>query len=267
MSTWILVAGLGAVSSAWPPRSSWRDHRQGALPGRGLDGSDRGDRWTAPRRDAAQYDQPFNVRVTRPAQGWLANVRRMSRGQLGEEHHPEPGDGGEPARLGRRADPGRQDRPVLASLVGRPAVWLRAGLAGCGRSCFGPSGSSFPTCWWSTRPRSEPMRSEGPAEQHRPSDRLRRVRAGFRRRPGKGARNTDGPLADEFTRVLREIQIGSQPLRRTEALADRTGVETFASSSTPWCRPRSSASRSRTSSGFRPPRCASRDPSGRRSGR
>lgn len=38
------------------------------------------------------------------------------------------------------------------------------------------------------------------------------------------ARNTEGPLADEFARVLREMQLGKGRAEALRALADRTGV-------------------------------------------
>ena len=38
------------------------------------------------------------------------------------------------------------------------------------------------------------------------------------------ARNTEGPLADEFSRVLREMQIGQSRSDALRALADRTNV-------------------------------------------
>ena len=39
------------------------------------------------------------------------------------------------------------------------------------------------------------------------------------------AQNTDGPLSDEFRRVLKEVQIGSSRSDALRALADRTDVE------------------------------------------
>ena len=39
------------------------------------------------------------------------------------------------------------------------------------------------------------------------------------------AQNTDGPLSDEFRRVLKEVQIGSSRSQALRALADRTDVE------------------------------------------
>ena len=39
------------------------------------------------------------------------------------------------------------------------------------------------------------------------------------------AHNTDGPLAEEFTRVLKEIQIGSGRSEALRGLADRTDVD------------------------------------------
>ena len=39
------------------------------------------------------------------------------------------------------------------------------------------------------------------------------------------ARNTDGPLAEEFTRVLKEVQIGSGRSDALRALSERTDVE------------------------------------------
>ena len=38
------------------------------------------------------------------------------------------------------------------------------------------------------------------------------------------ARNTDGPLAEEFFRVLQEMQLGSGRLEAMRALSDRTDV-------------------------------------------
>ena len=61
------------------------------------------------------------------------------------------------------------------------------------------------------------------------------------------AHNTEGPLADEFSRVLREMQIGSSPLRGA-AGAGRAHQRRRAAhrSSAPWCRPTPSASPSPT---------------------
>ena len=39
------------------------------------------------------------------------------------------------------------------------------------------------------------------------------------------ARNSDGPLAEEFTRVLKEIQIGSGRSEALRALSERTDVD------------------------------------------
>ena len=39
------------------------------------------------------------------------------------------------------------------------------------------------------------------------------------------ARNTEGPLADEFSRVLREMQIGQGRAEALRALAERTNVD------------------------------------------
>ena len=68
------------------------------------------------------------------------------------------------------------------------------------------------------------------------------------------ARNTEGPLAEEFSRVLREMQIGQGRAEALRALAERTNVADLRSlRRAPWCRPTPSASRS--------PRCCACSPS------
>ena len=78
------------------------------------------------------------------------------------------------------------------------------------------------------------------------------------------ARNTEGPLADEFSRVLREMQIGQGRSDALRALAERTNVPTSQPSSARWCRPTRSASRSPRCCACSPRRCGSSGASGPR---
>ena len=168
-----------------------------------------------------QYDQPFNTRVTKPVQAWLANARADTGGrELGQEHHPAPRHGREPSRAGTRSASWRP-RPsprIVVRWAGRPVhlvdrarwsalLWgivLRRRRVLPARPAAGQHGPE--AC------RADP---EGPAEQHRPADGLRGIRARLRRGAGPGGPQHRGPLSDEFRRVLREIQIGSS---RSDAL-------------------------------------------------
>ena len=72
------------------------------------------------------------------------------------------------------------------------------------------------------------------------------------------ARNTTGPLAEEFFRVLQEMQIG---IGRDRGACARSATAptcpSCARSSPRWCRPTPSASRSPTCCACRPGRCGS----------
>ena len=60
------------------------------------------------------------------------------------------------------------------------------------------------------------------------------------------ARNTEGPLADEFSRVLREMQIGQGRAEALRGLAERTEVDDVKSFVTAMVQADASASRSRS---------------------
>ena len=79
------------------------------------------------------------------------------------------------------------------------------------------------------------------------------------------ARNTTGPLAGEFFRVLQEMQIGVGRSDAIRAMGERTDLPELRQFSPPWSRPTPSASRSPTSCGCRPGRCGSSAPSAPRS--
>jgi Flp pilus assembly protein TadB len=51
------------------------------------------------------------------------------------------------------------------------------------------------------------------------------------------ARNTTGPLAAEFSRVLQEIQIGKSRSQALRAMTERTTVPGCGRSCPRWCRP------------------------------
>jgi tight adherence protein C len=176
------------------------------------------------------YDKPFNVRVTQPVQGSLANAARTLSGVNWANNTSR--------RLAMAGNPPGWDTErilaakmlaalVLASVVGGLLFVSGRGLqAVLWGAAFGVFGFFLPDLLVINK------------AQHR-SDLIRRalpdsmdlltisVESGlaFDAAMAQVSRNTDGPLAEEFGRVLKEIQIGSGRSDALRALSERTDVE------------------------------------------
>jgi tight adherence protein C len=175
------------------------------------------------------YDKPFNVRVTQPVFAALTNASRTLVGANWNKNTTR--------RLAMAGNPPGWDADrllawkmlaalLLTSIVGgllfvsgRP---LQALVLGVG---FGVFGFFLPDLLVlnTSQHRSESIRKSLPDS----IDLLTVcVESGlaFDAAMAQVARNTEGPLAEEFARVLREIQIGSGRSDALRALSDRTDV-------------------------------------------
>ena len=232
MATMVLLARAGR-----PVRRVGRRHRhrrlnrQGALRDLGVAGSHRGDRRASPRRDAQGLRQAVQHPGDEADSGVVRELGANNLwGQLVEEHDQTPGNGREPPRDGIPSGswPGRRSqesawRASSAVCFSCPDRTLPALLWG---AVFGVFGFFLPDLLVKNK------------AQHR-SDAIRKalpdsidlltisVESGlaFDAAMAQVARNTDGPLAEEFTRVLKEIQIGSGRSDALRALSERTDVE------------------------------------------
>lgn len=176
------------------------------------------------------YDQPFDVRVRRPAQAWAARVARTLAGANWSRNTDK--------RLEKAGNPSEWDPErilaaktlaalVLASSVGG-LLWvggrgLQALLWG---AAFGVFGFFLPDLLLINKAqhRSEQIQKALPDS----IDLLTiSVESGlaFDAALAQVSRNSDGPLSEEFTRVLQEIQIGSSRSEALKALSERTDVE------------------------------------------
>jgi tight adherence protein C len=115
----------------------------------------------------------------------------------------------------------------------------------------------------------QPQRADpqGPAGCAGPADDLGRGGHGLRRRGLAGGAQHAGPLAEEFFRVLQEMQIGQSRADAIRAMGERSDVPELRNFSSAMVQADTWASRSPTCSASRPPRCASSDPSAPRSRR
>ena len=187
---------------------------------------------TTPRRDMREQEleRPFTERVLDPlADRFTAVGRRFT---------PED----RVVRIRRRLDlagnpPGWDaDRVLglkaLAALVGfllglvvppllgfSPLVTFGLVLLGCFGGWVGAQSVAVPG-----RVRPVAAGAARAARRARPADDLRGVGPGVRRRPRAGRTAHTGPLAQEFFRVLQEMQIGTGRVQAMRALADRTDV-------------------------------------------
>lgn len=176
-----------------------------------------------------QLDQPFNVRVTSPLR---ANLARMGRRLTGADWN---------ANAVRRLDmagnpPGWDAERLLAAKVGT-ALLFGVATAGVlilvGRSSTALLwGLALALAGFFVPDLILRRRSESRTEQIRRAlpdsiDLLTvSVESGlaFDAALSQVAHNTEGPLAQEFTRVLKEVQIGSSRSAALQALAARTEV-------------------------------------------
>ena len=178
----------------------------------------------------SQYDQPFNTRVTGPTQAWLANAARTVAGANWARSTAR--------RLDMAGNPARWDaeRILAAKSVGAIVLGsLAAGfllLTDRGWSAllwgivFAVAGFFLPDLLLinTAQKRADSIRSALPNT----IDLLTvSVESGlaFDAALANVARNTEGPLSDEFRRVLREIQIGSSRSAALRGLAERTTVD------------------------------------------
>jgi tight adherence protein C len=179
----------------------------------------------------AAYDKPFDVRVRQPAQAWAARASRAVAGANWSKNTTQ--------RLEKAGNPPGWDSErilasktlaalLLASIVGG-LLWvggrgsLQALLWGI---AFGVFGFFLPDLLLLNKAqhRSEQIEKALPDS----IDLLTiSVESGlaFDAALAQVARNSDGPLAEEFTRVLKEIQIGSSRSQALKALSERTDVE------------------------------------------
>lgn len=178
----------------------------------------------------SQYDQPFNTRVTKPTQAWLANGSRTLAGANWAKNTAR--------RLDMAGNPSSWDaerilaaKAVAAIVLGGLAVLLillsgRTWSALLWGVVFAVAGFFLPDLLLinAAQKRADRIQKALPNS----IDLLTiSVESGlaFDAALAQVARNTEGPLAEEFTRVLREIQIGSSRSDALKALADRTSVD------------------------------------------
>jgi tight adherence protein C len=228
MANWILYAGLAAVFLGIV----------GVVASASLGGTDRGVARSlaaveainaAPASMRSDLDKPFNERVTGPFVGWLTRLGRRF----------TPAD--QTARMRRKLDlagnpPGWDTDRILAFKVLGLFVGGAIGLVlplllgnvlwaivfGVGLAVLGfylPNIILYQTAY----NRSEQIRRELP-------DALDLLvisvesGLGFDAALSQVARNTNGPLAEEFFRVLQEMQLGTGRPDAMRALVERTDV-------------------------------------------
>lgn len=231
MSTWLLVGGLlavfvGIVAAIVVIGAIGRERAQISA---SLDAIEA---IGGPVPDSMKqiYDKPFDERVTQPAMAGLANIGRTLTGVNWSRNVTK--------RLEKAGNPPRWDAErvlamktlaalLFASVVGgllwytdRPVPALIWGAV------FGAFGFFLPDLLLinTAQQRADSIRRALPDA----IDLLTiSVESGlaFDAALAQVSRNTEGPLAEEFTRVLREIQIGSSRSDALKALANRTDVE------------------------------------------
>lgn len=177
-----------------------------------------------------QYDRPFVERVARPAQARLAGIARtVSGGNWAKKTARKLDMAGNPPGWG--AERMLAAKALLALIffaVVATVLWITQGnyLAILWGGVFGIAAFFIPdlVLFEKARKRSEAMARALPDS----IDLLTiSVESGlaFDAAMAQVSHNTDGPLAEEFTRVLQEIQIGSGRSDALRGLAERTDVE------------------------------------------
>jgi tight adherence protein C len=185
---------------------------------------------SAPGTLRREYDPPFTERVVAPTLNWLA--------RLGDRLSPT----GQTERLRKRLDlagnPANWDaeRILAFKSLGLLAGGVLGGAAGYlwkgtpfyvlfGILAFAAFGFWFPNM--ALYQRSENRREQMEREMPDAIDLLTiSVEAGlaFDAAVAQVARNTEGPLADEFFRVLQEMQIGVGRMHALRALGERSNL-------------------------------------------
>lgn len=178
----------------------------------------------------SQYDQPFNARVTKPIQSWLANAARTVAGVNWAKNTNRRLDmAGNPTSWdAERMLAAKAVSAVVAGGLTVLLIWLsgRTWSALLWGIVFAIAGFFLPDLLLINvaQKRSDQIRKALPNS----IDLLTiSVESGlaFDAALAQVSRNTHGPLSEEFTRVLREIQIGSSRSDAFKALAARTSVE------------------------------------------
>lgn len=231
MSTWYLIGGLallfvGVVVVITMAGAIGRERSQISASMAAIEAVS----GPVPSDMRAQYDQPFNTRVTQPT---MEGVARAARAVVGANWAKNTAK-----RLDIAGNPPGWDSDrvlawkVISSLGFAAATVLLILATGRGWSAllwgvvFGVAGFFLPDLLLISQGqnRAEAIRRALPNS----IDLLTvSVESGlaFDAALGNVARNTTGPLSEEFTRVLREIQIGSSRADAMRALADRTTVD------------------------------------------
>ena len=177
-----------------------------------------------------EYDRPFDARVTKPVQTWAARAARTLSGANWSANTAK--------RLDKAGNPAGWDPErilaaktlaalLLASVVGGILFVAGRGLqALLWGAVFGVFGFFLPDLLLINKAqhRSEQIQKALPDS----IDLLTiSVESGlaFDAALSQVSRNSDGPLAEEFTRVLKEIQIGSSRSEALRALSERTDVD------------------------------------------
>lgn len=176
------------------------------------------------------YDRPFDSRVTKPTGAWLANIARTLAGVNWAKNTAR--------RLQMAGNPPRWDPDRILAWKTIAGVGLAALVGGM----LWYSGKPLPALLWGAVfgifGFFVPDMLVINKAQHR-SDAIRRalpdsidmltisVESGlaFDAAMAQVSRNTDGPLAEEFTRVLKEIQIGSSRSDALRKFSERTDVD------------------------------------------
>lgn len=185
---------------------------------------------SAPSALTKDLDKPFSERVVDPLlQRFVGLGRRLSGADTGERLHRKLELAGNP--------PGwTVDRVVSAKVVGAMAGFLAGGLfafvildspttkmvavaAGLAAGFMGPNMFLYQRAY----DRQEKIRRGLPDAIDLLTISVESG-LGFDAALQQVARNTDGPLAEEFARVLREMQIGQGRSEALRALGDRTNL-------------------------------------------
>jgi tight adherence protein C len=231
MPTWTLIAGLGALFLGVA----------GAIVLAGAIGRERSqisasldaiEAISGPIPDGMKqvYDKPFGERVTQPTMSWLAKVARTISGANWVSNANK--------RIEKAGNPPGWDAERILALKAIAAVAFAALVGGVlflgGRTgqallwgaVFGVFGFFLPDLLLLNKAqhRAEAIQRALPDS----IDLLTiSVESGlaFDAALAQVAQNTDGPLSEEFNRVLREIQIGSSRSDALRALSDRSDVE------------------------------------------
>lgn len=231
MSVWVLAAGLAALFVGLTAiivlvGSLTRERSQIAASLHAIESIS----GPVPETMRREYDKPFNERVTGPAATWLASIARTLSGANWARNTA--------VRLDKAGNPPDWDAERILATKTLAALVLATFVGGI----LLVSGSPLPALLWGVVfgvvgffvPDMLVVRmAEGRGEtiQRALPDAIDlltiTVESGLAFDAGLAqvARNTDGPLSQEFTRVLKEIQIGSSRGAALKAMADRTDVE------------------------------------------